>query len=74
MQLTDFTEDELLEELERRKLRCEVKGCQLEAEYEGWYRVLDFSGNRTGLNRKGRFCEAHSKGLLIAFENKETAP
>jgi predicted amidophosphoribosyltransferase len=43
---------------------CEVQGCENEAEWEGWYRAVDFTGNTTGLIQIRKVCQEH-KSLLI---------
>lgn len=43
---------------------CEFRGCQNEAEFEGWYRVLDFAGQPTGLIQKMRVCHSCVKFLI----------
>ena len=45
-------------------ITCEFRGCQNEAEYEGWYRVLDFAGQPTGLIQKMRVCHICVKFLI----------
>ena len=44
--------------------RCEVQGCHMPVEYEGWYRVIDGFGISTGLIQRHRVCEIH-KTMLI---------
>ncbi len=74
MKLSEYTESELEAELERRKLRCEARGCEMEAGYEGWYHVLDLSGNQTGLNRRGNFCKVHARVLIGWKPEMENTP
>lgn len=44
-------------------IKCEFLDCQNEAEYEGWYRVLDFNNQPTGLTQKVKVC----KCLVLNF-------
>lgn len=52
------------------EIMCEVQNCTNEADYEGWYRVLDFLGTPTGLIQRRRVCRDHMS-VLIGAENKE---
>lgn len=54
-----------------KEIPCEVPGCKEEAEWEGWYRVVDFTGNPTGLIQKRMVCELH-KFYLIGYGKEET--
>lgn len=45
-------------------LECEFRNCTREAEYEGWYRVLDFAGQPTGLIQKMMVCKDCTKYLI----------
>lgn len=72
--LAEYSIEDLEAELERRRTRCQCAGCELPAEYEGWYRVRDFTGNKTGLNRQGHFCDKHARQMLIGFENQDVKP
>lgn len=53
----DHTDDETYR-------RCEVEGCTANADYEGWYRVVDFSGNPTGLTQLREVCAEHAPMLI----------
>ncbi len=46
------------------KITCEFRDCMNEAEYEGWFSVLDFSGQKTGLIRKMYVCKDCKKFLI----------
>lgn len=48
---------------------CDVAGCDNPAEYEGWWRAKDFTGNATGLIRLVQVCEEH-RTLLIGAEDE----
>lgn len=52
--------------------RCEVDGCKNDADFEGWYRVFDFAGQKTGLIQRRQVCEQH-RHFLIGGQ-KETEP
>lgn len=60
--LSDITNDEL--ELADYIDKCEIQGCTQYAAYEGWYKVLDFSGNPTGLIQRRCVCDAHVNMLI----------
>ena len=45
-------------------IKCGFRGCQNEAEYEGWYRVLDFANQPTGLIQKMQVCHSCVKFLI----------
>lgn len=53
-------------------IKCDFLGCQDEAKYEGWYRVVDFAGQPTGLIKK-RVCRSCVK-LLIGNSPTKHAP
>lgn len=52
------------EEFKHPEPMCEFKGCDKPAEFEGWWRVRDFAGLRTGLVRKHLVCAEHSSYLI----------
>jgi hypothetical protein len=39
--------------------KCEVSGCLGYVEYEGWWQVTDFTGNKTGMIQKRKVCKDH---------------
>lgn len=45
-------------------IKCDFRGCTNEAEFEGWYRVLDFAGQPTGVTQKMRVCNSCVKFLI----------
>jgi len=50
--------------IERDEDECEVAGCHLPAEYEGWYKLRDFAGIPTGLIQRRRVCSVHTSLLM----------
>ena len=45
-------------------IKCYFSDCQNEAEFEGWYRRLDFAGQPTGLIQQIRVCRVCVKFLI----------
>jgi hypothetical protein len=43
---------------------CEVECCSSPADYEGWWRVIDGFGIKTGLMQRRKVCQ-HHRYLLI---------
>lgn len=48
----------------KESVLCKVTGCIEPAEYEGWYRNVDFTMQATGTISKTQVCEKH-KGIFI---------
>ena len=67
--LLGYNREEALAEFETLHF-CEVDNCTNLAEWEGWYKVRDFSGNTTGLMQKRCVCEEH-KCLLEGFNDND---
>ena len=55
---------DFIENFGKSTLKCEFKNCNNDAEYEGWYRIQDFTGNTTGLVQKMSVCKDCSKHLI----------
>lgn len=45
-------------------IKCDFRDCNNEAEFEGWYRVLDFSNIPTGRIQKMCVCSSCTKYLI----------
>lgn len=50
------------------RIRCEAMDCDADALYNGWYRVVDGFGFKTGLIQRLNVCEVH-KGCLIGAQD-----
>ena len=50
---------------------CEVDGCHNVAEWRGWHKVKDFTGNPTGLIQRRLVCDEH-KHLLNGGESAQS--
>lgn len=53
---------------EQYNLKCDAD-CSKSAEYEGWYRVVDGMGVKTGLIQRMNVCKNH-RSFLIGKEKK----